>query len=83
MTKRRVTQREIQRLRYYMDRMVVHATLTARHLDLPADEAIPALIAMAFRLAEANHCMPVVINRVGQFVQQKGFVTEEEWDSWQ
>lgn len=75
--------REIQRLRYYMERMVVHATLTARHLDLPADEAIPALIAMAFKLAEANQCTPIVIRRVGQFVQQKGFVSREEWDSWQ
>jgi hypothetical protein len=75
--------RRIQDMHHYMDRMTVHAVLTAKHLDLPPQDAIPVLIATAFKLAENTQCMPLTIRRVGLFMRQKGFVTEEEWGSWQ
>lgn len=72
----------VEKLRHYIDRMAVHAALTARHLDLPPQDALPALAVAALILAEQHGCTDQVANRLKMFLEHTGMATKEEVAKW-
>jgi hypothetical protein len=65
-----------------MDRMAVHARLTARHLDLEPQDALPAMVVAALILAEQYGCTNRVSNRLKLFLAETGLATKEELEKW-
>jgi hypothetical protein len=65
-----------------MDRMAVHAELTARHLDLAPKDALPAMVLAALILAEQHQCIDRVSSRLKLFLMQTGLATKEELEQW-
>ena len=66
----------------YQERMETHARLTAKAMDLPPREAIPALMLLCFAMAERNGCVDETAEAVSTAMIKAGVVSQAEWDSW-